>query len=81
VAHVSVAGHTVAAAAASTAEVLSWPGVRGQQVLVDGRAITAGAKRGTRVGSVVVALGTQRAVIPVMLRGHLPKPTMLERLF
>jgi D-alanyl-D-alanine carboxypeptidase (penicillin-binding protein 5/6) len=81
VAHLSVGGHTVAAAAASSAEVLSWPGVKGDQVLVDGRAIAAGATRGTRVGSVEVALGTQRAVIPVMLQGPLPKPTRLQRLF
>jgi D-alanyl-D-alanine carboxypeptidase len=46
VAHVSVAGHTVAATAARTADVLSWPGVSADQVLVDGNAILAGAKRG-----------------------------------
>jgi hypothetical protein len=81
VAHVSVAGHTVAATAASTADVLSWPGVSADRVLVDGRAIVAGAKRGNRIGSVVVVLGTQRVVIPVALRGDLPKPTVLQRLF
>jgi D-alanyl-D-alanine carboxypeptidase (penicillin-binding protein 5/6) len=81
VAHVSVAGHTVAATAASTADVLSWPGVSADRVLVDGRAIVAGAKRGNRIGSVVIVLGTQRVVIPVALRGDLPKPTVLQRLF
>jgi D-alanyl-D-alanine carboxypeptidase (penicillin-binding protein 5/6) len=81
VAHVSVAGHTVAAAAASTADVLSWPGVSADRVLVDGRAIVAGAKRGNRIGSVVIVLGAQRVVIPVALRGDLPKPTVLQRLF
>jgi D-alanyl-D-alanine carboxypeptidase (penicillin-binding protein 5/6) len=81
VAHVSVAGHTVAATAARTADVLSWPGVSADQVLVDGNAILAGAKRGRRIGSVVIALGTQRVVVPVALRGDLPKPTMLQRLF
>jgi D-alanyl-D-alanine carboxypeptidase (penicillin-binding protein 5/6) len=81
VAHLSVGGHSVAAAAESSAEVLSWPGVKGDQVLVDGHAVAAGAKRGTRVGSVEVALGTQREVIPVMLRAPLPKPTLLQRLF
>jgi serine-type D-Ala-D-Ala carboxypeptidase (penicillin-binding protein 5/6) len=81
VAHVSVAGHTVAASAASTADVLSWPGVSADRVLVDGKAIVAGAKKGHRVGSVVIVLGTQRVVVPVALRGDLPKPTMLQRLF
>jgi D-alanyl-D-alanine carboxypeptidase len=81
VAHVSVAGHTVAATAARTAHVLSWPGVRADQVLVDGNAVVAGAKKGRRIGSVVIALGTQRVVVPVALRGDLPKPTMLQRLF
>jgi len=81
IAHVSVAGHTVAATAARTADVLSWPGVSADQVLVDGNAIVAGAKRGRRIGSVVIALGTQRVVVPVALRGDLPKPTLLQRLF
>jgi len=81
VAHVSVAGHTVAATAARTAHVLSWPGVSADQVLVDGNTIVAGAKRGRRIGSVVIALGTQRVVVPVALRGDLPKPTVLQRLF
>ncbi len=81
VAHVSVAGHTVAAAAATTGDVVSWPGVSGDRVLVDGKALAAGAKRGRRIGSVVIVLGTQRVVVPVALRGDLPKPTMLQRLF
>jgi serine-type D-Ala-D-Ala carboxypeptidase (penicillin-binding protein 5/6) len=81
VAHVSAAGHSVAATAASTAEMLSWPGVKGQRVLVDGRTISAGAKRGTRIGSVTVVLGSQRTTIPVTLRGYLPKPTVFQRLF
>jgi D-alanyl-D-alanine carboxypeptidase (penicillin-binding protein 5/6) len=81
VAHVSVAGHTVSAAAARTVDVLSWPGVSADRVLVDGKAIVAGAKKGNRVGSVVIVLGTQRVVVPVALRKDLPKPTMLQRLF
>jgi D-alanyl-D-alanine carboxypeptidase (penicillin-binding protein 5/6) len=81
VARVSVAGHTVAATAARTAHVLSWPGVSADQVLVDGNTIVAGAKRGRRIGSVVIALGTQRVEVPVALRGDLPKPTVLQRLF
>jgi D-alanyl-D-alanine carboxypeptidase (penicillin-binding protein 5/6) len=81
VAHVSAAGHTVAATAASTVNVLSWPGVTAEQVLVDGRTVRAGAKKGTKVGSAFVALGTQRIAIPVVLGRHLPEPTMLQRVF
>ncbi|MGO8860030.1 MAG: D-alanyl-D-alanine carboxypeptidase family protein [Acidimicrobiales bacterium] len=81
VARVSVAGNTVAARAGSTADVLSWPGVTAERVLVDDRTIRAGAKKGTEIGSVVVALGEQRAVIPVVLSRLLPGPTVLQRLF
>jgi hypothetical protein len=81
VAHVNVGGHTVAAAASSPVQMLTWPGVAAHRTLVDGRTVTAGAARGARIGSVVVELGTQRAVVPVRLRRHLAKPTMLQRLF
>ena len=60
---------------------LSWPGVSAERVLVDGNAIAAGAKRGRRIGSVMITLGSQRVVVPVASAGDLPKPTMLQRLF
>ena len=81
VARVKVAGHTVAATAASTVTLLSWPGVSAHRQMVHVRRVRAGAVAGTRVGSVVVGLGRQHAVIPVRLKGPLPKPTMLQRLF
>jgi serine-type D-Ala-D-Ala carboxypeptidase (penicillin-binding protein 5/6) len=81
VARVSVAGNTVAARAGSTADFLSWPGVTADRVLVDDRTVRAGADKGTRIGSVVVALGEQRDVIPVVLSRRLPQPTVLQRLF
>jgi D-alanyl-D-alanine carboxypeptidase (penicillin-binding protein 5/6) len=81
VADVSADGHTVAATGASTVTMLSWPGARAQRTLVVGGEIRAGAGAGTRVGSVVIALGTQRVVIPVRLARPLPKPTVLQRLF
>jgi hypothetical protein len=71
----------VAATAAASAQMVTWPGVAARRVLVDGRPAAAGASSGTRIGSVVVVLGTQRAVVPVRLRRHLAKPTMLQRLF
>jgi serine-type D-Ala-D-Ala carboxypeptidase (penicillin-binding protein 5/6) len=81
VAHVTAAGHTVDAVAQSTGNLLSWPGVRARLVLVTTRRVDPGAKRGTRIGSVVVALGTQRVVIPVHLTSDLPKESIFQRLF
>jgi hypothetical protein len=81
VAHVSVNGHSVAATATSSAEVLTWPGLAAHRVLVEGPTVSAGASQGTRVGSVVVDLGTQHLVVPVRLHGHLARLTMLQRLF
>jgi len=80
VAVVRVAGHTVAATAASTVTMLTWPGVSARRAF-QGRNISAGAGRGTRIGAVVLALGRQRAVVQVRLQRALPKPTLLQRLF
>ena len=80
VAHVTVAGRTVDAAVESSGTVLSWPGVETTRILVSTRWVTAGAKRGTRIGTVVVALGTQRLMIPVRLRQDIPKETLRQRI-
>jgi D-alanyl-D-alanine carboxypeptidase (penicillin-binding protein 5/6) len=81
VAHVSVNGHSEPAVASSSVDMLTWPGVASIRSLVQGPSVSAGARGGTKVGSVTVAVGTQRAMIPVRLRGHLAKPTLLQRLF
>jgi len=81
VARVTVAGHSVEAAATSSASLLSWPGVRPRWVIQVTRPVTGGARRGTRIGSVVVSMGTQRAVVPVVLLGDLPRETLTQRLF
>ncbi len=81
IAKVTVAGRTVEATAASTVTMLSWPGVDAYRHMTPGRTVRAGAKAGTRIGSAVVELGTQRAVIAVRLRKPLPKATVLQRLF
>ena len=39
------------------------------------------AARGTQVASVTVALGTQRAEVPVRLQRPLPRATVFQRLF
>jgi D-alanyl-D-alanine carboxypeptidase (penicillin-binding protein 5/6) len=81
VAHVSVDGHTVDATATRSASFLTWAGVTPSRVLVSTRSLTPGTGRGVAVGSVVVALGSQRAVIPVRLDSPLPRETLLQRLF
>jgi D-alanyl-D-alanine carboxypeptidase (penicillin-binding protein 5/6) len=81
VAHVSAAGHTVDAVAQGSASVLTWPGVTPTRVLMPSKPVVAGAGRGTRIGSVVVNLGTQRVVIPVRLDQDIPKQTLTQRLF
>jgi D-alanyl-D-alanine carboxypeptidase len=81
VGQVSAEGHRAAAASSTTVDMLSWPGVTAQRALVDGRTLRAGTDRGAQVASVSVALGTQRAVVPVRLQRRLPKATMLQRLF
>jgi len=81
VAEVEVAGHTVAATAASTVTMLTWPGASARRTLFQERKVRAGAGRGTRVAYVVVTLGRQRAVVPVLLQRALPKLTLLQRLF
>jgi D-alanyl-D-alanine carboxypeptidase (penicillin-binding protein 5/6) len=81
VAHVVTGGHTVNATARSSVSVLSWPGVHITRVLEATKRVVAGAKRGTRIGSVVVTLGTQHAVIPVTLSQEIPKPSLTQRIF
>jgi len=81
VAHVSVAGHTAAATVSSTIKVLSWPGVSASRLLTATRTITPGTPQGTRIGSIVVKLGTQRFSVPVRLKASLPKESLLQRIF
>jgi D-alanyl-D-alanine carboxypeptidase (penicillin-binding protein 5/6) len=81
VARVSVAGHTVNAVAQSTVNTLTWPGMKFNRIVVATHAVTAGDRRGTRVGSVVVALGKKRIVVPVRLGRDLPRETLRQRIF
>ncbi|HVA08387.1 MAG TPA: hypothetical protein VNG12_16755 [Acidimicrobiales bacterium] len=81
VAHVTAAGHTVNAVASQTVHMLSWPGVRATRVLFDTRHVQPGTLRGTRIGSFMMDLGTQRVVIPVRLSQDLPRESLEQRLF
>lgn len=81
VAHVSQAGHRLGATTAAPVSMLTWPGVSATRVFVPARRVADQARRGTRVGDVVVSLGTQKAAVPVLLQGDIPPQTLLQRLF
>jgi hypothetical protein len=81
VARVRAVGRSVTATVRGTANVLSWPGVTATRVFKRSGIIRQGAKAGTRIGSVIVTMGTQRVVLPVRLTGTLPKETLWQRVF
>jgi D-alanyl-D-alanine carboxypeptidase (penicillin-binding protein 5/6) len=79
-AHVSEAGTTVAASTASSASVLTWPGVTVTRVFVPAQHVPKQAGQGTSVGNAVVTLGTQKVAVPVQLERDIPPQTLLQRL-
>jgi D-alanyl-D-alanine carboxypeptidase (penicillin-binding protein 5/6) len=81
VAHVSEAGGRLDAATSSSVSMLTWPGVHATRVFLPARHVADQARRGTRVGTVVVTVGAQRVDVPVRLGGDLPPQTLLQRLF
>jgi hypothetical protein len=81
VAHVGASGTTRTAIASSSASVLTWPGVHATRDLVPARHVAVQASRGTRVGTVVVRLGTQRVEVPARLTQDVPPASLLQRLF
>jgi D-alanyl-D-alanine carboxypeptidase (penicillin-binding protein 5/6) len=81
VAHVSQAGSRRGATTSSSVSMLTWPGVSATRVFVPARHLADQARRGTRVGTVVVTVGGQTVDVPVRLRGDIPPQTLLQRLF
>ncbi len=81
VAHVSQAGRTVDAQAAAPAAVLTWPGVTARRVFEPQHRLTDQSRRGSRVGTVEVTLGTQHVAVPVRLRRDVPRLSLFQRLF
>jgi len=81
VAHVSEAGHTLAATTSSSVAMMTWPGVGATRVFLPARHIADQARRGTRVGTVVVTIGGQQVHVPVRLVGDIPPETLIQRLF
>ncbi len=81
-AHVSEGGGSgVTARTAAPASVLTWPGVTATRVFVPARHVADQPARGTRVGTVVVTVGTQRVAVPVRLERDVPPESLLQRLF
>jgi D-alanyl-D-alanine carboxypeptidase (penicillin-binding protein 5/6) len=81
VARVTSAGRTVPATAAASVSVLSWPGTTATRVFRPANHLTDQAKRGARVGTVVVSLGGQRVLVPVRLTQDTPRESIWQRLF
>jgi D-alanyl-D-alanine carboxypeptidase (penicillin-binding protein 5/6) len=80
-AHVAAAGQSVSGQTTKSVSMLTWPGVSAVRVFHPGRQVGDQAKRGARVGTVVVTMGTQRAVVPVRLTRDVPQRSMLQRIF
>jgi hypothetical protein len=80
VAHVGEAGTSISASTASSASMLTWPGVTATRVLVPAQHVPKQARRGTTVGHVVISMGTQKFGVPVHLDGDIPPQTLLQRL-
>jgi len=80
VAHVAEAGTSIGATTTSSVSMLTWPGVTATRVFVPARQVAKQAPHGTRVGTVVVTLGTQRVAVPVRLRRDIPPESLRQRL-
>jgi D-alanyl-D-alanine carboxypeptidase (penicillin-binding protein 5/6) len=80
-ADVASAGTTIGARTAGSVSMLTWPGVRATRVFHPVHHLSAQARRGARVGTVVVTVGSQRAAVPVHLSRDVPPRSMMQRLF
>ncbi len=81
VARVTEDGASVDARAVSSVAVLTWPGEAVGRRFEPVTRLTDQARHGDRVGTVVVTLGMQRAVVPVRLSENVPRPSFMQRLF
>ncbi len=81
VARVTESGASVDARAVSSVAVLTWPGDAVARRFDPVTRLTDQARAGDRVGTVVVTLGMQRAVVPVRLSENVPRPSWVQRLF
>ena len=72
-AHVAAGGGTVEGLTATSASLLTWPGVSATRTFHPARHVSVQARRGAPVGTVVVTLGRQRVAVPVRLGQDLPR--------
>jgi D-alanyl-D-alanine carboxypeptidase len=80
-AHVAAAGKTVGARTTGSVSMLTWPGARATRVFHPVHHLSAQARLGARVGSIVVRVGTQRVAVPVELSHDVPQRSLVQRLF
>jgi serine-type D-Ala-D-Ala carboxypeptidase (penicillin-binding protein 5/6) len=78
---VSAAGSSVKASTTSSVTVLSWPGATVTRQFERNPSVSNQARRGARVGTVVVTLGAQRTAVPVVLSQNVPRLSWVQRLF
>jgi D-alanyl-D-alanine carboxypeptidase (penicillin-binding protein 5/6) len=78
---VSAGDSSVDARATSAVTFLTWPGQTVVRHFEAAAPLTAKARRGTRVGTVAVTLGSQQAAVPVLLTQKVPRPSWVQRLF
>jgi D-alanyl-D-alanine carboxypeptidase (penicillin-binding protein 5/6) len=80
-AEVAASGTTIGARTAGSVSMLTWPGVRATRVFHPMHQLSAQARRGSRVGTVVVTVGSQHVTMPVQLSRDVPPRSLLQRLF
>lgn len=81
VARITSDGRTVTATASSSVSMLTWPGTTATRVFHPIGHLTDKARRGARIGTVVVTLGGQQVLVPVRLTQNVPRETLLQRIF
>jgi serine-type D-Ala-D-Ala carboxypeptidase (penicillin-binding protein 5/6) len=78
---VSVGSSSVDARSTSSVTVLTWPGAAVKRQFEAAAPLGDQARRGARVGTVVVTLGAQRTAVPVRLSQDVPRLSWEQRLF
>jgi D-alanyl-D-alanine carboxypeptidase (penicillin-binding protein 5/6) len=79
-AEVGAAGSSVAARTSASVAMLTWPGAHASRVFRPVHRLSPQARSGALAGTVVVTVGTQRAVVPVHLTRDVPQRSLLQRL-
>jgi serine-type D-Ala-D-Ala carboxypeptidase (penicillin-binding protein 5/6) len=78
---VSVGGSSIDARSTSSVTLLTWPGATVTRRFEAAPPLGDQARRGARVGTVIVGLGAQRTAVPVLLTRDVPRLSWEQRLF